>query len=334
MSSSPEPIAYVFHGQDVPSLRDRLKRFYEAFSDPASADLNTTRLDGAVIQPGELEMAAGALPFLGEYRVVVVEDLTASAGGREIIDRLPEILAELPGTARLAFVEAGLDINTRQPGARERALKKLVNAVEHDPRGKVLSFDLPRENERPQWLQRRAKRYDAEIEMQAAYELARRIGEDLTLADTELVKLATYAGDRAITAEDVALLTPYTPEAVIFDMVDALGKRQGKTALQLLRQMLEEGQEPLGIYGMIIRQYRLLIQMKELLEKGQTSQSAARVMGLHPFPAGKIAEQARYYSLDTLERIYRSLLDTDLDIKQGRIAPELALERLVAALAG
>lgn len=335
MSSSPEPIAFVFQGQDEPSLRDRLRRFFEAYSDPATADLNTTRLDGETVQAGDIEMAAGALPFIAELRVVVVENLTASASGREIIGKLPDILAGLPGTTRIAFVEAGVDANARQPGAREKALKKLVNAVEGDPRGKVLSFDLPDERERPRWIERRAGRHGVEIEQQAAFELARRIGEDLTLADTELEKLATYTGGaRPIAVSDVEMLTPYTPEAGIFDMVDALGKRQGQEALGLLRRLLDEGQEPLSIYGMIIRQYRLLIQMREQLDRGQTPQSASKVVGMHPYVAGKMAEQARYYSMDALEDIYRRLLDVDLEMKTGQIEPELALERLVSLLAG
>ncbi|HOA22394.1 MAG TPA: DNA polymerase III subunit delta [Aggregatilineales bacterium] len=331
---SPESIAFVFHGQDEPSLRDRLAKFYEKFSSPATADLNITRIDGETIQSGDIEMAAGALPFLADYRVIVVENLTASATGREVIDRLPDVLASLPDTTRIAFVETGLQSGGSQAAARGRALKKLINAVENYPRGAVLSFDLPVEKERPQWIQRRAKRYGAEIDSRAAHELAQRIGEDLTLADTELLKLATYAGDRAITVEDVAELTPYSPEAGIFDMVDALGKRQGQRALSLLERLLEEGQEPLGIFGMIIRQYRLLIQMKEQLGRGQTSQSAARAIGMHPYVAEKISEQARYYSMEQLERIYRSLLDFDLEIKTGQIEPKLALERLVTWLAG
>lgn len=333
--SSPEPIAFLFHGQDEPSLRDRLAKFYDAFSDPSTADLNTTKLAGESIQNGDIDMAAGALPFIADTRVVVVENLTASSTGREIVNKLPDLLPTLPDTTRIAFVETGMQEGASQLAARRRALKKLINAIEEAPRGKVLAFELPNERDRPRWLQRRAKRYNTEIELQAAHELARRIGEDLTLADTELMKLATYTGgERPITVDDVAELTPYTPEAGIFDMVDALGKRQGQAALDLLRRLLDEGQEPLGIYGMIIRQYRLLIQMREQLDKGQTSQSAAKATGMHPYVAGKMADQARNYTMESLEKIYRALLDTDLEIKTGRIAPDLALERLVVWLVG
>ena len=60
--------------------------------------------------------------------------------------------------------------------------------------------------------------------------------------------------------------------------------------------------------------------------------SAAATLGMHEYVAKKMAAQARRYSLPLLERIYRYLLDTDLDMKTGRIDPSLALETLIARL--
>jgi DNA polymerase-3 subunit delta len=240
----------------------------------------------------------------------------------------------LPDSTRLAFVETGIAESGSQATARRKALRALVDAVEADPRGRILSFDLPDKNNRPRWIVERAERYGAEIELRAAHQLAERVGDDLTRADSELAKLATYANGRAITESDVDLLTPYTPEANIFNMVDALGQRRGGEALRLLRQLLDGGDEPLRVFGMIIRQYRLLLQMKEQLDRGQTARTAAKVMDVHPYVAQKLAPQTNFYSLDLLERIYHFLLETDLEIKTGQMDPELALEALVTRLAG
>jgi DNA polymerase-3 subunit delta len=332
--SSPPPTLFVFTGEDEPTLRDRLNAFMVEYSDPATADLNLTRVDGDSMQPGEIEAAAGALPFLADYRIVVVENLTASGQGRETIKRLEDTLPGLPDSTRLAFVETGIAESGSQAAARRKALRALVDAVEADPRGRILSFDLPDKNNRPRWIVERAERYGAEIELRAAHQLAERVGDDLMRADSELAKLATYANGRAITEADVDLLTPYTPEANIFNMVDALGQRRGGEALRLLRQLLDGGDEPLRVFGMIIRQYRLLLQMKEQLDRGQTARSAAKVMDVHPYVAQKLAPQTNFYSLDLLERIYHFLLETDLEIKTGQMDPELALEALVTRLAG
>jgi DNA polymerase III subunit delta len=141
-------------------------------------------------------------------------------------------------------------------------------------------------------------------------------------------------GERAIAEEDVALLTPYVAEARIFDMVDALAERKGRQAAALLHRLLDES-EPLALLGMINRQFRLLIEAREVLDAGGDSGDLLKTPDIkHPYVAQKLTQQARNFTLDQLEDIYRYLLDTDYAIKTGRIEPELALDLLVASLAG
>jgi len=342
--ASPTSIIYVYHGQDEPTLRERLAEFCRQALDPGLADLNTTRLDGSSVQLGDIESACGALPFMGDTRLVIVENLTESNNGKTLIDELPEMFGRLPDSTRLVFVEANLSADRtgdsqaeqRRKAARRQAIKKLVNVVEKDPRGKAVSFDLPKDrNSLVRWMGQRAAVHGAEIERTAAELLAERINEDLVLADAELEKLATYVNrERPIRSEDVALLTPYTPEANIFNMVDALGQRNGEQALSLLRQLLEDGDDPLRIFAMIVRQYRLLLLMREQLDGGVSVNSAGDVLGLHNFVAKKLASQARHYrDLAQLERIYRLLLEIDRAMKTGQIEPGLALDQFVARLA-
>jgi DNA polymerase-3 subunit delta len=338
--ASPDAVAYVFYGEDEPTLKERLAAFCAGlFADPSTADLNTTRLEGQTIQPGDIESAAGTLPFLAGARLVLVENLTESGSGRDLIEKLPELFPSLPDSARLIFVETGLQghpqdspAEQKRKAARRSALKKLINAVENDPRGKVMAFTAPRDVRR--WIADRAAQHGAQIEPGAARVLAERIGDNLTLVNVELAKLATYTnGQRPITADDVERLTPYSPEASIFKMVDALAQRDGRVALNLFQRLIDEGDEPLRILGMIARQYRLLIQMREYLDGGRPAGSAAAALGVRDFVASKLAGQARQYSLDQLERIYRHLLQVDLSIKTGKMEPKLALEAFIGRLA-
>jgi DNA polymerase III subunit delta len=350
--ASPQHASYVYYGKDEPRLKDALDAFLAEWSDPAMADLNLTRLDGTSIQLGDIESMAGALPFLSDTRVVLVEDLSGANNGKEIIEALPDVLAALPDSTRLVFVETGLNASAESSSAQKRlksrqsVLKKLINVVEADSRGKIEAFDMPKNP--TGWIEDRAAHYGADIMPAAARELAERIGENLVLADMEIVKLATYAGsNRPIAVEDVQELTPYTPDANIFYMVDAMGQRRGDVALRLLRQLIEDGDEPLRLYGMIVRQYRLLLLLKEQLDAGQTVRSAAKTLDLHPYVAEKLGAQVRNYSLATLERIYRYLLEFDLAMKGQSVQPidgerdplrnmepALALETLITLLAG
>jgi DNA polymerase-3 subunit delta len=130
----------------------------------------------------------------------------------------------------------------------------------------------------------------------------------------------------------VALLTAYVADAVIWDMVDALGRRDGAVAASLMHRLLHDD-EPLQILGMINRQFRLLIQTREVLDAGGDTRDLQQLPDIrYPGIAQKLAQQARNFTLDQLESIYHYLLETDYGIKTGRIGPELALDLLVASL--
>lgn len=337
--ASPKPIVHLYYGQDEPGLRQALAEFCAKLGEPASLELNTTRLDGKTISAGLIEATGRALPFLAETRLVLVENLTESAAGRAVIDELSDLLKTLPDSSRLVFIETGLGEDDADGGDRKRlagrqqVIRKLANLIENDPRGQVHVYDLPRDLVR--WLQDRAKQHGVSLDPAAARRLAERLGNALVLADTEIAKLAAYtAGKRSISAADVDDLTPYAAEANIFHMVDALGQRSGEKAIRALRQLLDDGDEPLRIFALITRQYRLLLQIKELIEGGHSMGGAASALGLRDFVAKKLAEQARMYRLDQLERVMSLLLDTDIAIKTGHKDGQLALEELVVRLAG
>ena len=85
---------------------------------------------------------------------------------------------------------------------------------------------------------------------------------------------------------------------------------------------------------MIVRQFRILIQVKDLSSQGLAASTVAKQAGLHPFVAEKAGRQAMNFSMGQLEMIYARLLETDLAIKTGQTEEVLALDTLVAALCG
>jgi DNA polymerase-3 subunit delta len=80
---------------------------------------------------------------------------------------------------------------------------------------------------------------------------------------------------------------------------------------------------------MITRQFRLLIQVKELAPRLGTHQAIARELKQNPYPIQKILSQSRNFEFDQLRHVYHTLLDTDVEIKTGQIEPTLALDTLI-----
>jgi DNA polymerase-3 subunit delta len=330
----PAPAFYVFHGPDEFTRAETLADFRSRLGPPDTVDLNTTTFDGTNLTLAELRHACDAVPFLAEKRLVIVNGLLTrlmprkgqelSATQKEYLAALAHYLPGLPETTRLVFVE-----DTTLP-----AQHAVLQLAEREGRGYVKRFDPPKDRDLPRWVQKRVNKHGGEIEPQAAHQLATVVGADLRLLDQEIAKLVTYTNaERPIVAADVDAVVPYVQEAVVFDLVDALGRRDGRTAAQALHRLLDAGEHPMGLLAMIVRQFRLLIQVKELKANGATSRDVAQALKLHPFPAGKLYNQVTFFTAEQLEMVYRHLLDIDVAIKSGEIETEVALDLLVAGLA-
>ena len=327
---------FVFHGAEEFGISERIASLRAGLGD--LVEINTTELDGRSATRQELQHHCDVPPFLGEYRLVIVSNLLSRLGGSKtkggksagastdytawLVDYLPT----LPDTTQLVFSE-----DKKLP--KRHPVLKVVGALgEH---GKITEFSTPslKGRELARWVENRAKQNDIKLAGGVADNLASFIGPNLRLIDSEMEKLAVYAGDRAIRPEDVRLLVPYAQDASIFDMVDALGHRRTAQAFRLLAQLRNEGAHPLYLLTMIVRQYRILIQVKELMQHGLDRDNIARRIKLHPFPTKKAMAQARQYSPQQLGSIYDRLLDTDVAIKTGQMEANLALDILVVELA-
>ncbi len=317
---------YIFHGKDTHSRNETVAGLISKAGDPAMLDLNTTRLDNKATFT-QLSQSCDAMPFLADVRLVFVTDLLSSSPSKEFIDQLLDYLPTLPATTRLFFLES----------ASLRKDNRVLKLAETLKTGHVKSFDLPEGSALERWIRERVEEKNGRIQPRATHLLVANVGNDLQALDNEIEKLVLYKGQigdepAEITAADVNLLCPYLAEANIFDLVDAIGNRNGRQAAQLLQHKFNEGVDPFYLFAMFVRQFRLLIQVKELADDGQNPPAIAKSLRLHAFVVGKIYQQARGFSLTQLEQIYRHLLDIDVGVKTGRNDMTTALNLLVASL--
>ncbi len=320
---------YLFHGDDDLKIDEEVGAMLAKMREQPNGDLNTAEFDGTQTPIPEMLGAALAYPFLADKRLVIVRGMIgwitrkgAGETGKQAVAALADALPALPDWARVVFVEHGKLTDSN----------KIVKLAQSDPNGYVQAFITPKDS--TGWIIKRAKeQYAAQIEPAAANALASVTAGDLRRADNELLKLVSYTGsDRPITEADVALLTPYVAEASMFEMVDALAEGRGKVAVSLVYRLLDQDADVFGLYGMITRQFRLLLLAKEHLDSGGYPKEIASAISVHPYVAEKLAKQTRSFTLAQLETIYRALQDYDFKMKTGQIEPRLALDLLIAGL--
>lgn len=196
--------------------------------------------------------------------------------------------------------------------------------------GKVHIFAKPQGAKLEDWVIRRARTQKRRISPEAAHMLVESLGDDLRMLASEIDKLGTYVGaDGEIRAEDVQALTPVARQSKVFDLTDALARRDTSTALALLHELLANGESPLGIVALTAFQTRSLMQVKLLSDRGMPIHQIASVAGLAPFVVEKSLRLARRFTVAQLEAAHRTLLEIDTSLKRSRMTPELALDLLV-----
>jgi DNA polymerase III subunit delta len=315
-------VFYIFHGDDPHSQQETLAELKARLGDPAMLDLNTSQFEGGAIDLSQLRHACNSMPFLAEKRLVIVRDFFAASPAKEVVDELLASLPQLPETTRLVFLES-------RPLSEKHPAVKLAHAEEN---GYVKAFNRPEGHDLERWIRQRVEAGNGRISPRATHSLAVNIGSELHILANEIEKLLLYKGGQTIEADDVDLLSPYAAQASIFELVDALGNRNDRVAALLLQKKINEGTDPFYLFSMFVRQFRLLIQVKELSEEGVRPPEIAKKLKIHSFVAGKVAQQSHAFSLSQLEQIYGHLLDIDVAVKTGRTDMATAIDLLVSGV--
>ena len=323
----------LLYGNDDFAMRHRLSEFASMFSDPTGADMNTARLEARSMSEDDLNNAINAMPFLAKQRLVILSNPSARYTTPQSRKKFCEFISKAPSTARLVITE-DLELKSyRDKSKQEKEDEKhwLVKWIKNAGLG-LERHALPAQAEMSGWIADQAREQGGQIEPPAAAKLAEMAGTNTRQAAQEIAKLLAYVNwSRPIRMQDVQAVSIVTAEASIFEMVDALALGNGRQAQHLLHSMLEN-EEAFGVWSMIIRQFRLLLLTREVIDQGGGEAETAQALGVHPFVAKKMHAQARRFQMPVLEKIYHKLLEIDEGAKTGRVPLDVAMEMLVIEL--
>ncbi|GMQ79222.1 MAG: DNA polymerase III subunit delta [Anaerolineae bacterium] len=313
---------YIFHGDDSHAQRETLERIKSKVGDASMVDLNTTVFAGRDLTLAAFQHACNSVPFLASKRLVVVEDLLINEPS--FLDELLLFFPQLPDSTRLVLIES----------KRLKENHPLLILANSEESGYVKLFEKPEGASLERWVRSRVADEGGTITPRAVHLLAINVGNNLELMDHEIEKLILYKDGQIIKPEDVTLLCPYVAEASIFDLVDALSTRNGRIAARILNEKIDEGTDPHYLFAMFIRQFRLLIQAKEMALQGSKPAEIAEKLKIHGFVAGKVFHQSQNFSHSQLEEVYRHLLDIDVAVKTSKTDLTTAISLLVAGVTG
>ncbi|HUV15054.1 MAG TPA: DNA polymerase III subunit delta [Pelolinea sp.] len=331
----PSADVYVLQGDDELSIGEIIGELAGRFASVGFAEMNFVRLDGRGLPKSDLANHVNMLPMGGANRLIVIDAALDFIRGREKAAWLESLVAGMPASTVLALVVNDSRKYSQgkmiwQAVGSNHSLKKALKNANRPIAW--LEKPLPSFREMPEWIANEASAQGVEIEGRAATELASLVGNNLFQARNEITKAASYAGEgQEITRDMIRLLCSPSREEDIFALVDAAGQRNPAKALGLLNSLMRD--QPIQyIFSMVVRQIRLLIIAKEIIQEGGDDKKIATEVGTHPFVARKLMDQAPRFSMRELETIYQRLDCMDEESKTGNATPEVMLEILIADL--
>lgn len=309
---------YLLLGEEDVRAEDALRRILDELIPSEERALNLDVVDAEETPIQEIITRCDTLPFFGARRAVVIH----RAGALRAPDQeaLAAYVDRGPPPSVLIIMADALDRRRRLYGVLQRVGRII-------PCGRLDPQDLPA------WISARVTEAGKRITPEAAQALVVLVGGGLRELGSEISKLVAYVGARdTITADDVHAVASHVAEATVFDLMDAVGHRQGERSLSLLQSVLAEGEPPVRVLYMLEDQLRMILRTKRLVERGASPVEVRETLGTRAWLYSRYRLQATAFAHMDVTRMLGLLLETDELIKTGGMPARLALEMLIVRL--
>lgn len=301
---------YLLYGEEAYLKKQYKDRFVKAMI-PEGDTMNYSYYEGKNTNPKEIIDLAETMPFFAERRLIVLEN---TGFLKNAAPELADYLKEVPDTTYLIFLEEEID----KRGKMYKAIKACGHIVE-----------LKRQDEKTlvRWILGIVKKEGKQMNESAVRYFLAKVGDDMERIQRELEKLFGYCMDKPeIAVEDIEEICTTQITNQIFDMVDAVANKQQKKALDYYYNLLALKEPPMRILYLLTRQFKLLLEVKELERLGYGQKDIASKAGLMPFLIGKYRAQAKSFSKGELRKIVEAGVMTEESVKTGRMNDVLSVE--------
>jgi DNA polymerase III delta subunit len=330
-------MVFLLHGEDPFRTRLRLGELAVALLSGTAAgqtdlatrveprlgtQLGITRHDGRFDTPGAIMLsgqAQGLFDAVDEPRVVIVDH---AEGLRDL-----DLIASFPREAALVLVSverlaAGRSRRGQRPKAPNAPAANLLDAVEAAG-GSVERIERLAPVEVPGWISARARLHGVKLDPDAVATLASAVGSDTERIEQEIPKLGAYAGTATVTAADVRTLVNGAIEADVFELTQAVVRKDARTAVATLERLLADGNAVQQILALLLWQFRVLL-FASAMRSNADAERMAKAIRSSPYAIQRATAFARRVTRADVVRAYEAIYAADQVIKTGRAESDVA----------
>lgn len=308
---------YLCYGQEDYMKKQYVNKIKEQIVDPAYEIMNLDKQEGKGVSVDQIIDFAETMPFMSERRMLIIKDSGLfKSGKKEESSKLADYIDKLPSSVCIVFMESEID--------KRLSLYKKVSK-DHE----AVEFKVATEKELLTWTKKELHRYKVNMSNQATEYFIRIVPPGMESIINEIKKLAAYKTDGEVTQEEIDQVCTKSLDIRIFELVKLLGNKDTKGVLEIYSNMLEMKEPPIRILAMVARQFRMILKVKYMRQKGHGNQSIVSRTGFRSFMVTESIRQSSNFTFGQLEAAIEECLEADANIKTGMMKPELAVELIL-----
>lgn len=314
---------YVFYGDETFLREYYLGELKKAILPQGMEDFNLHTAQGKECSVDWIAQAVDCLPMMSERTLVLVTDFELMGQGEKGRQQLIELFEDLPDYCCLVFVYDLLNFKVDGRSKLGTYLKKSEALV---------NFQRQSTGDLTDWIVRKCKAMGHRVDSADAQYLIFLCGDSMTNLSTELEKICAYASGERVTREDMDAVAIPQVDAVVFQMTDALARRDFDKAAAVLADLLHSQEAPIMILSVMGKYFRQLYTARLYLDAGKSRSDFMQLWGMkHSFQGDKLMDAARKFSLVWCRHAVRRCAEADLQMKvnygaEGEILTQLLME--------
>ncbi len=323
---------YFLYGPEDYLIEKEIQRLLDRTLSPKERGMNLHTFSGEEHSSLEIAQAAQTLPMFSRYRFVLVKEAD-SIDEEKMAPLLKYIENPSPATCLVLCAQ------TLGPWKKVRAHLEKVGKIVESPRlkGKALIS----------WMKDTMAEKGKKLSEEGAAYLAEVVGDHLHPLENALEQVYLSVGEKkTIELSDIGGIVSEVKTSTIFDLTDAIGRRDVEKALGILEQVLESKAVPFKkeeeaskmgdpiplLLSMMARQYRLIWRVKKMASGYKGMDETAKALRMSPWVVKNLVSQGKSFSESSLREGILKCHRTDLAIKRSRGPKNLLMEKLVIDL--
>jgi len=306
---------YVVLGPEEYHCSQALAILKSRVTTPGAADFDSSVFVAGGARIVEILEAANVYPMLSPRRLVVIEDVgkLRDADAEALLEGLAKI------SPRSVVILTAAELDKR---------KKFYKTAQKD--FCLCEFPRLKGYELERWADAVVRKSGYGISAKGLKRVVDMAGPDLRTLASEFEKLMLYAGDeKNIPDAVIEDLVRASRQQSIFDLTNAVGRRDRAGAIRSLGNLLGMGEHPLVVVIMLARHCRQMLIAIEGLRDGKNPRNIASAAQIPPFAADQFIAFARAANPDSIRKMYIRLAEIDRQLKSSSLDGRALLEGLI-----